>query len=208
MKSKILITFSLVLLILLSLTVNCFAVSDYPSIKSISTIDGLYINYFIFTKNNDVRAVVISTDNSSAFSKVTINYNSWNTRFNIWNSSDEDLNMYYFILNNGEWETFSASSIVSAGTKAIVSISDSVVVESTVDIYKSYNSSNDGSIDEIFFQKTPVPSTLVEVLEMSKPKEMFQTMIRGIIPYLIALVVGLVAFWKAWQILLKELRKA
>lgn len=68
---------------------------------------------------------------------------------------------------------------------------------------------------DVFFQQTPVPSkviigqtTLAEELEMAQVTENFQTMIRGIIPYLIALVVGLVAFWKAWQLLLKQLRKA
>lgn len=50
--------------------------------------------------------------------------------------------------------------------------------------------------------------TLAETLALSNPTKTFQTMMRGIIPYLIALVVGLVAFWKAWQLLLKELRKA
>lgn len=68
---------------------------------------------------------------------------------------------------------------------------------------------------EVFFQQTPVPSkviigqtTLAEELETAQVKENFQTMMSGIIPYLIALVVGLVAFWKAWQLLLKELRQA
>ena len=64
---------------------------------------------------------------------------------------------------------------------------------------------------ETFFMNPPappVPTTLAGVLEATNPTQTFQTMIHGIIPYLIALVVGLVAFWKAWQLLLKELRKA
>lgn len=52
----------------------------------------------------------------------------------------------------------------------------------------------------------PVP-TLGEVLEKNNPVQTFQTMTRGIITYLIVFLVGLVAFWKAWQLLSKELRK-
>lgn len=50
--------------------------------------------------------------------------------------------------------------------------------------------------------------TLAEVLEKEKPAETFQTMMSGIIPYLLVFLIGLVAFWKAWQLLSKELRKA
>ena len=49
--------------------------------------------------------------------------------------------------------------------------------------------------------------TLGEVLEQTNPVQTFQTMTRGIITYLIVFLVGLVAFWKAWQLLFKELRK-
>ena len=56
-----------------------------------------------------------------------------------------------------------------------------------------------------FFLKAPV---LAMALEMSDPMKTYQTMMNGMIPYLIAFLVGLVAFWKAWQLLLSQLRKA
>ena len=71
-------------------------------------------------------------------------------------------------------------------------------------IYSSFDLTDvDGNI---LFPKTAL--TLAQTLEMEKPVEKFQTMIVGIIPYLIAFLIGLVAFWKAWQLLFKELRKA
>lgn len=57
----------------------------------------------------------------------------------------------------------------------------------------------------VVFQKPVL--TLGEVLEQTNPVQTFQTMTRGIITYLIVFLVGLVAFWKAWQLLSKELRK-
>ncbi len=50
--------------------------------------------------------------------------------------------------------------------------------------------------------------TLAEVLEEAKPVETFQITMSGIIISLTAFLVGLVAFWKAWSFLSKNLRKA
>lgn len=55
----------------------------------------------------------------------------------------------------------------------------------------------------------PIPVlTLGEVLEKNNPVKNFQTMMSGIIPYLLAFMIGLVAFWKGWQFLSKALHKA
>lgn len=80
------------------------------------------------------------------------------------------------------------------------------VLDTNMEIYLNQPIYSDVNRTEIFF--SPVPATLAQVLELNSPVKTFQTMIVGMIPYLIAFLVGLVAFWKAWQLLLKELRKA
>lgn len=73
-------------------------------------------------------------------------------------------------------------------------------------VYSSYNIYDvDG---QLFFHQAPLSLTAIQVLEQNSPMKIFQTMTHGMIPYLIVFLVGLVAFWKAWQLLLKELRKA
>lgn len=74
---------------------------------------------------------------------------------------------------------------------------------SSIDIY-DYNDP-----DKVVFQHPPVPDrTLVEALEENSPVEKFQTMMSGMIKYLLLFLIGLVAFWKGWQMLSKELRRA
>lgn len=75
------------------------------------------------------------------------------------------------------------------------------LIYSTHDIYTS----PDGTGDLVF--QRPV-LTLAEVLEEAKPVETFQTTMSGIIVSLTVFLVGLVAFWKAWSFLSKNLRKA
>ena len=71
------------------------------------------------------------------------------------------------------------------------------------DILNYYN-------DTVFFSKTlPVyHKDLKEVLEENPPLTLMSPLIRGISPFLIGLLIALVAFWKAWQFLFKTLRKA
>lgn len=73
-----------------------------------------------------------------------------------------------------------------------------VLFYSNFDIYDESNN--------LVFQRPVL--TLGEALEITNPVEMYQTMIHGMIISLIVFLVGLVAFWKAWSLLSKELRKA
>lgn len=70
----------------------------------------------------------------------------------------------------------------------------------------------DEACTNVFFYQPPIvlksEPTLAGVLAETNPTQTFQTMMSGIIPYLVVFLVGLVAFWKAWSILSKELRKA
>lgn len=80
------------------------------------------------------------------------------------------------------------------------------IIVNNSDIQLSESIYSDVERKEYFF--SPVPVNLAQALELHNPMTSFQTMTRGMIPYLIVFLVGLVAFWKAWQLLLKELRKA
>ena len=77
---------------------------------------------------------------------------------------------------------------------------DNVAPFSTLPVY------TDSSFSEVFIH--PVQESLAQVLEKNNPVKNFQTMMSGIIPYLIAFIIGLVAFWKGWQFLSTQLRKA
>lgn len=81
-------------------------------------------------------------------------------------------------------------------------IGENIVLDSKgmVVLYK------DSTKTDYFFQPTPL--SLGQAMTKAEVLKTFQTMIRGMIPSLIVFLVGLVAFWKVWQLLLKELRKA
>ena len=89
-------------------------------------------------------------------------------------------------------------------------IGSSSIFISSVDIYKDVNK------NEIFFQKPPqvipevlgITETLVEETEKVQIAEQLKIMIVGFLKYLIVLVISLIAFWKGWQFLSMQLRKA
>mgnify|MGYP001076153743 CR=1 FL=1 len=78
---------------------------------------------------------------------------------------------------------------------------DSRILYSNHDIY------SDSTLTDVFFSATrltPIQKTLTQ----HPPLTLMSHQIVGIIPYLIGLLIALVAFWKAWQFLFKTLRKA
>ena len=198
MKNKIL-TISIIFILLSFIFINsCFAYSSSNSVQTLFSactnyLDDhniTYYDYVVLEKYNAKEYIFIFLTNSNYTFKANTSKNYISANYNIifhFDSNEEDLSVF--------------SSNTGSTVYDIFSLSMFYPTYSTFDIYNSSNA--------LFFQLTPVPpSTLVEALEISKPKETFQTMMSGIIPYLIALVVGLVAFWKAWQLLLKELRRA
>lgn len=72
---------------------------------------------------------------------------------------------------------------------------------SSVDVY--YNG-------ELFFQLPPQGITQMLVAETTKAQimEQMKIIVVGFLKYLIVFVVSLIAFWKGWQFLLGQLRKA
>ena len=66
------------------------------------------------------------------------------------------------------------------------------------------------SSGNVFFQKTPLGITETLVVETNKVQiaEQLKKMITGFLKYLIALVISVIAFWKGWQFLSTQLKKA
>jgi hypothetical protein len=75
------------------------------------------------------------------------------------------------------------------------------ILQSNVDIY------SDKDKTSVFFSLETL-SPLRRVLTQHPPLTLMTPLMRGIIPYLIGLLIALVGFWKAWQFLFKTLRKA
>ena len=82
------------------------------------------------------------------------------------------------------------------------------IVFSSFDIYHGTSIVFEKNID--FFHQTPQGITLTLVEETTKAQimEQMRIMIVGFLKYLIAFVVSVVAFWKGWQFLSTQLKKA
>lgn len=196
---KSFVIFSSVLIILLFSTISCFATEDitFPEIPTIE--DAIDYEYVVVERLSDHTywlSLFYSKD-GELNSKHTYSDGDCNIKNN------NSFRIYYdsYKLLDNTWSYISTRNINSGDTYEYSSdnIDAKKYIYSNVNIYNT-----DGSI---FFQPPPA-TTLAAVLEEAQAVKNFQTMMSGIIPYLIALVVGLVAFWKAWQLLLIELRKA
>lgn len=62
--------------------------------------------------------------------------------------------------------------------------------------------------DDLVFQESPTLSTLRGINFRPMVWEIMKMTIAGFLKYLIVFLVSLIAFWKGWQFLLKQLRKA
>lgn len=105
------------------------------------------------------------------------------------------------------WSGYSGgnASNVSGEISYITLVNNSDIISSSKDIY------TDNTFTEIFFLSTPletITSTLVEETEKAQIMEQMKKMIVGFLKYLAVLVISLLAFWKGWQFLSMQLRKA
>lgn len=97
-------------------------------------------------------------------------------------------------INNNTWTE------IITGTFRHILTDKNQTYYSNVDV--NYHSSN--GTNEIFFQSTPLALSPYRTTILMGT--VFQ--IVGLIPYLAVFLIGLVAFWKAWQFLLQQLRTA
>ena len=200
MKNKILtISIIFILLTFVFINTNVFAGNLGDLNVDITTISHTQYGYVIYKSTDGNIYLACSPDSIHPNATYTNNHICFSGTSGYSSGSSWITKVYK--INSDNSITFIADQ--QPGNSSDYKVSE--VYYSDRDIYTQNKAS-------LFFLATPIPDpipeTLAGVLEMSNPTQTFQTMMRGIIPYLIALVVGLVAFWKAWQLLLKELRKA
>lgn len=136
----------------------------------------------------------------SSILQLVVNYNS-------------STKMSRYIISGNEWVLDGSKSYARSTSSSYEMFPSSFwikdIIFATEDIYTgSYNGRQTVKTSDstVFFSRMAL--TLSMIVEQSHPEEMIPTMIVGLIPCLMLFLVGLVAFWKAWQLLSRLLRKA
>ena len=196
MKNKILIISILFIIITFSLTLSCFAGMDFTVtdelIENCNSISNGR-DYIILTDNYTCYVLFLPTNVSRVY------------------ISNGRLYNYTDGTTNGLFDLYTANNnVLSDGGDGTSydRISTFSFWYSTIDIM------NGTTGDTVFFQKTPVteqttkPTILYPILEKTEMKEPIITTIVGLAKLLIPLLICLIGFWKAWQLLSKTLYKA
>lgn len=200
-NNKLLPILSVFLLVVFIFTSSVFAATDlftYTDFDSDNTFDAPVIN------NNDYPYYFV--------------HNSYGTCYTIL----DDINGYFYLGSTSPRRIYASCSskcyfinssgdgwyLVASNPSGQVSNVDSVdedfgIIDFHCTVYTDINKS------EIFFQAPPqITTILVEETERVQIAEQLKTMIVGFLKYLIVLVISLIAFWKGWQFLLTQLKKA
>lgn len=209
MKNKIL-TISIILILLSFIFINsCFATGfeDYPTVPILNKINGVDVSNF----NHHI--LIYHGSDAIILKVVYFSKEYLDPTFYIWNddsfiiSIEGDGKPPVFYYQNYLFDTTSNSWNIalngSCNNFQKFGLSGYTFYASTVDIYNSDRAT-------LFFQQTPVPQdlTLAMVLEMNSPMEIFKKQMKNVVVSLVAFLVGLVAFLKAWAWLKTQLHKA
>lgn len=146
---------------------------------------------------NDYNAIVIKSTNTSykyylMFYGKDTNLVLGGTNGLQLTTADSSKITFYFVKNDLSYQSYGS-----------ISLQDGCY---TSNFYYSSADVLDSSGNVVF--QGPTLTTLAEALEKANPVETFQTMMAGLVKYLILFLILLVAFWKGWQFLLKQLRHA
>jgi len=197
---KVFLCFTLIFAILfLNLNIAAFSASaldtcelDSVQFEKINTIIAAnivskpyYTHYFIFKKvDGTFRIILHDTDCTSSGSYITVN-----------GSQTHASTLFTLDANCNITDT-------SISTSYSVSISTSIIVATNYPVYV-------GQTTEIFFIASPLqqPWALAHQVQAGMLQQVL-TSILGLLPFLAILLVGLLAFWKAWVLLLQVLRQA
>ena len=182
-KNKIIVSIIIMLMMLIIMSVSSLAWVGYPNTPSSELFDESYIYQVIYDHGSDVIYLAVSQ------TPFYIYQDRWNN-YRIRTSSD----IYTIKYENGNWDYWR-----NLGTGQHPGITE--ILESTHDVY------TDSTLQDVFFSATRIIPTL-ETLTKHPPLTLMTPLIRGIIPFLIGLLIASVGFWKAWQFLFKTLRKA
>lgn len=203
-KSCVFIVLFIVLFLLNLILINTsFCASSDYYYSDFFSIDGDKVSFIV--NNNTYSNELINLTN---FSKILVlkDYNSYHF-FCLSDNQTYTINSdNYIVFKNIKYSLFFGgadtpyfSGLETSSRNFSLNFNDNKKI-----IYSNFDIVNDNG--DVVFQKPVL--TLGKVLEKNSPVKMFQIMTHGTITYLIVFLVGLVAFWKAWQLLSKELRKA
>ena len=178
-SQKTIVAIIIIILLSIIMSVSSLAWEGYPNTPISDKYDNSYIYQVIFKWGNNIWMVV----SQNPF------YRSYTYNDKLETGSTVHLIKYV----NGNWEYYSNLGTVGKAYDEIL--------QSTHDIYTNSTKSN------VFFSATRL-TTIQKTLIQHPPLSLMNPLIRGITPFLIGLVIALVAFWKAWKFLFKTLRKA
>lgn len=206
---KSFVVFSLILIILLFSTINCFAYSGNDTVQDLfqACVDYLntnnkpYYDYFIIKhKEGNYYYFYFSNTENGRF-KVQV-------AESVLGDYDALYGNYYtiFYFNSEDKTEISPSATNSNGNSFVncINLSNYEVIYGSTNLKR-----DDGTI---FFQQTPLvmktEMTLAGVLKENNPIQAWKVLMKNVVVSLVVFLVGLIAFSKAWAWLKTQLRKA
>lgn len=203
------ITICLIIFMLLFLfSVKCFATTD---------IDYSYYNDIL--KNAGNKPYFLSKNGSTGYFALFV-YPCTN-HYNHWDYEKDDI--YFYNRNNvlvcrnatRNEETTHFSDYACDDGKNVKTVhscwngNSSFAINDMNNSHEMYTNKpvyKDIDRKEIFFLRPQ--TTLAQALKKVEVTKMYQTMMIGLVKYLVLFLIGLVAFWKSWQFLFKNLQRA
>lgn len=215
---RFLIISIIVLIALLTLTVNCFASYDFPSVDGLE-FEHAYYGYFIsevYTYDSVLnktarytRLHVYSSDDKNTIDNVVLNHFTEQEGIDAISitSPNGPVRTSVYILYDTGWK-YNQGMDLSANTTATFVRNDIETLGSEIIMYESSTDIREnGSTSNLFFPAAPVTvlAPILEEVEMNQP---ITTTIVGLAKLLIPLLICLIGFWKAWRLLSRMLHKS
>lgn len=225
LKNKLFI----VLLVFLLLIINCSGVFAYtleelPAFETLASYDDIVSNYkyyvIVRTFNGGSYNYILLCTNKNNFVAYTSSAGNANIAVRKDSGNDYITSWGYITVYNyssdGTWKKFT-NSAYDGYCNVVTYMSPNGYDDvnsfcySNADVYTTSGT--------VFFQQPPpiveeptveiaLTQTLVETATQVQIAEQLKMMIVGFLKYLIVLVISLLAFWKGWQFLSTQLRKA
>lgn len=207
MKSKIIAIFSIMVLIVSVFSMSVSAdIVNYPFPNCADLIDGR--DYVLQTSSSGIWYLIVAKTRNKSLALVKSQGDYY------WADGEYHLLSNESFLNGATrikydmptcanmydaWRCDDGETWVKIlGDPYVVVRSSSTLYYSSIDIYK-HNYIGSVPLTEFFFQRAPlIQTTLLGALRE----------VRFLIPYLVLFLIGFLAFWKGWQFLSMQLRKA
>lgn len=175
---------------------DCTSIEDFGYV--ILELSGKDVFLIYFSKSLNTNFPYITSD-----SKFVVTYDSFSQASGVKNFKEGLL--YKLDISSNSWAEDGSLGSATVDGKNLFLNSFNDIYYSTVDIYDRNGN--------VVFQQAPqlnqipdITKTLVEQTTQLGMKPLIQ--IKTLLPIVIATILGLIGFWKAWQLLFKNLKKA